>query len=90
MFRKPTILVIGAGANFELGLPLGKELMNNVEATLRFDSHGNPKTNSADGFRDVLRNEFGKDYVDYAQAGTKLARVLNLLKRSASYACALR
>ena len=64
--------------------------MNNVEATLRFDSHGNPKTNSADGFRDVLRNEFGKDYVDYAQAGTKLARVLNLLKRSASYACALR
>ncbi len=78
MFRKPTVVILGAGANFELGLPLGKDLMITVETALRFDALGNPKTTPADEFRDALRNQFGKDYAEYIQAAGKLVQVMDL------------
>jgi hypothetical protein len=52
--------------------------MRGVEATLRFGAAGSTIAESADEFRDVLKNKFGKDWVDYRQAAGKLVQVMNL------------
>jgi hypothetical protein len=39
MFQKATVFVVGAGANHELGLPVGETLMNEVRDALDFRHH---------------------------------------------------
>jgi hypothetical protein len=78
MFQKPTVLVLGAGANYEVGLPLGTELMRAVEATLTFGDHRSLATESADQFFYLLRDKFGKESNDYLQAAKRLVQVMNL------------
>ena len=56
MFRTPTVVILGAGANCELGLPLGKDLMTRVEASLRF---GERITDNARELRDLEMDLWG-------------------------------
>jgi hypothetical protein len=77
MFRKPTVIILGAGANVEFGLPLGNGLMSAVETNLRVDGRGIAKTESADEFLRLLKNRFGpEEYRDYLNAGKELVQVM--------------
>jgi hypothetical protein len=75
MFRKPTVFILGAGANAEFRLPLGKGLISGVETNLRFVGE-TPKTQSAGEFLQLLKNRFGREeYLGYRTAAQKLVQV---------------
>jgi hypothetical protein len=75
MFRTPTVVILGAGANCELGLPLGKDLMTRVEASLRF---GERITDNARELRDLMRRTYGAEWEAYKEAARKLVQAMSM------------
>ena len=75
MFQQPTVFVLGAGANYELGFPLGSELMSAVGACMRMKG-GRPCTEAADDFMRSIRNRFGDEANNYLNAGQNLVHVM--------------
>ena len=75
MFRTPTVVILGAGANCELGLPLGKDLMTRVEASLRF---GERITDNARELRDLMRRTYGAEWEAHKAAARKLVQAMSM------------
>jgi hypothetical protein len=48
MFKVPTFFVIGAGAGFDVGMPLGDKLSRIVGEKLRITFEGNQQTDTLD------------------------------------------
>ena len=66
MFSRPTLFVIGAGASYELGLPLGEDLKDKISNLLNitFPDGWNQKTGDhqiAEIFREILRESNQND-----------------------------
>ncbi|MEX1059599.1 MAG: hypothetical protein WED13_01105 [Methyloceanibacter sp.] len=76
MFRKPTVLIIGAGANKEFGLPLGTELMTQVGEALRFRFDFDRQISGDRELLDVLKGRFGQEVNTYTRAANHLVSVL--------------
>lgn len=69
MFKKPTVLIIGAGASNELGLPLGSELKAKIRATTE---HGNAEHVALS----KLLHELFSDAPKYIASGNELSKIL--------------
>src|SRR5215210_4935155 len=62
MFRRKTLFVLGAGASWEAGLPLGWQLAESIAELMdvRRDNTMNEALNLYEEFRQVYRNEVSK------------------------------
>ena len=58
MLKKQTLFVVGAGASFELGLPLGIKLAENIAAKLHFKFDYGRMTEGDDRFFSALQQKF--------------------------------
>ena len=77
MFHKPTVFIIGAGASFEVGLPLGAELKTRVADTLKFRfDHIKGQTDGDFELFEVLKRRYGNKVGLYTSAGSDLAKVI--------------
>ena len=72
MFKKPTVFVLGAGASFECGLPLGKTLATRIEASL------DPATKSSDQLLPYLFDSgfISENRAEYEIAAEQLRKTL--------------
>jgi hypothetical protein len=78
MFNKPTILIIGAGASFELGMPLGSDLIGLVAERLRFRFEGGYRQVSGDStLVELLKQRYGQAVGEYTSAANELVSVLS-------------
>ncbi len=55
MFRAKTLLVIGAGASVEVGLPMGAELLSQITKLIGLKYEWNRQTAGDPGFAQALR-----------------------------------
>lgn len=80
MFRSKTVIVVGAGASHELGLPLGEELKDHIRALLQFDRQGHQKGGDGTFARALAHaaKEAGLQFADVANAGMSVSRALQL------------
>jgi hypothetical protein len=84
MFKKPIVLIIGAGASFDIyGLPLGGELATKIAKATDFywDHHlTRPSRGDADLFEKVIYRKYGHDQNAlnrYTSAGQSLAAAIS-------------
>jgi hypothetical protein len=78
MFNKPTVLVIGAGASWEFGMPLGADLMTRVAKTVTLASNGQPNNGS---FLQQMQSSLGNERAGTLyQLGSQLAAIVSAFK----------
>jgi hypothetical protein len=65
MFRKPTTIILGAGASSECGLPLGGALLNTVASALKFRFDlGGRMISGEPNLYDLLQRRYGRSEID--------------------------
>jgi hypothetical protein len=76
MFRSNTVVVVGAGASFEAGLPLGAALKNEISRLTKFHfSYGSFKDGDHDFWQELLRSShFSGDQQRAASACAKISQ----------------
>jgi hypothetical protein len=72
MFNKPTVLVIGAGASAEFGMPLGSALVTGVATSVTFEPGGEPNKVFLAQMHDCLGEERANQLL---QLGKHLAAI---------------
>jgi hypothetical protein len=72
MFVRPVVLILGAGANKEFGMPLGLELMASITKAI------NPKDEPDYHLREYVRRRAKNDNQEYINAGIALTKVMPL------------
>ena len=55
MFRSPTVLVVGAGASFEAGLPMGADLLRKLASSLSLNFQFNSLVEGDHRIENALR-----------------------------------
>ncbi|UYO48775.1 hypothetical protein KQX64_23200 [Rhodopseudomonas palustris] len=80
MFNKPTVIVIGAGASFEYGFPLGATLKDQVAKAARFRfEYGHHLTMGSEELLNHIRRHVSGDISRqniYTRAGSMLAQAI--------------
>lgn len=77
MFQKNTVFIIGAGASFEVGLPLGTELKSRIADALRFRfERFKGQTDGDYELFDALKQKYGDRAGAYTTAGSELSKVI--------------
>lgn len=86
MFRARTLLVVGAGASYEVGLPTGPDLLENIVGLtdLRFDGYS-----QTSGSRDFLESLKARLYPDLHEAVDEHIQAARQLTRSAKQAISI-
>ena len=78
MFNLPTVFILGAGASFECGLPLGTILKERIAQAVRFQfEHGVRQVSGDYDLYRILKSKFGAAINTYSQAGNRLAAALS-------------
>ena len=78
MFKRPVLFVVGAGASYELGLPLGAGLRDTIAAMVDFRFHGRQLQKGDADLLAILRSRYDTDKSDitrlnkYFRAGSDL------------------
>ncbi len=78
MFRAPTLLVVGAGASAEVGLPTGKALVEKVCGKLELGSWGRSENDADPAIREALKyfaSRHGNESLDFKSLKSSAARV---------------
>jgi hypothetical protein len=78
MFRNPTVVILGAGASYEVGLPLGSELKQQISDALRFrfQSFKGQVSGDPDLFESIKRQVGEKEAGTYTSAANELSEVI--------------
>lgn len=75
MIRKKTVFVVGAGASYELGFPLGEDLLNNIASSVDFKIAYNDVTGGSQEFWSIIRrccHASGGKINEYLEAALRL------------------
>jgi len=77
MFSLPTVFIIGAGANSELGMPTGASLKNGIANDLNFARDSNGLNRGDRDLFELLVNRFRESSERYTEGGIELSRLMN-------------
>jgi hypothetical protein len=80
MFKKNVVLILGAGASHECGMPLGAELKESVRNIIRFrfEPYNHDPIKGDRELWQLLRSQFGLERANkYSQAGNELAEIIS-------------
>jgi hypothetical protein len=80
MIRKRTVLILGAGASFECGMPLGPDLKSRVAKAVNFKAHLGRPTDGEPKLSSALNQRYGADANNHRRAGRELAAIIPSFK----------
>jgi hypothetical protein len=79
MFHVPAVLILGAGASNEVGLPLGKELAAKISKLVDFRfEHGVRMVSGDADLYSIIKQKFGSNVNEYRRAGAFIASGIQL------------
>jgi len=74
VFKNPTVLILGAGASCECGMPLGGALRDRIADGLNFRFDDDSRMKSGDGsLYELLKNHYKSNYNDALWSGRRIA-----------------